>query len=313
MLALTAGGLGALAFVALAFGRNVGQALDNDSLSSVWSVVRWPLALALLVAMVALLFRWSRAGANRRGRGWPSAPRCRSVCCSSSRSAWRLMFRVSTSFGDTYGPLAGIVALLLWALLAAIGLFLGAAVAAQLEAVRAGARAPQDDREGRAQRCGPGARARAHPVMMEVVDTPSPRGHNGHRPAVGPQTSPPLTTQTPQIRRMLEGVIGVPATEGNRIEVLRNGDEIFPAMLEAIDGAEHTIDFLTFVYWQGEIGDDLRREAHGQGGAGRAGARPARRPGAPARSIATLIADDGAARCPASTGSGRSAACAPGR
>ncbi len=50
-----------------------------------------------------------------------------------------------------------------------------------------------------------------------------------------------------QLRRALEGVIGVPATEGNRIDVLRNGDEIFPAMLTAIDDAEHTIDFLTFV------------------------------------------------------------------
>jgi len=57
-----------------------------------------------------------------------------------------------------------------------------------------------------------------------------------------------------RIRRTLEGVIGVPATEGNRLEVLRNGDRIFPAMLEAIEGAEHTIDLLTFVYWQGEIG-----------------------------------------------------------
>ena len=66
----------------------------------------------------------------------------------------------------------------------------------------------------------------------------------------------------------LEGVIGVPATEGNRIDVLRNGDEIFPAMLEAIDGAEHTIDFLTFVYWEGEIGTRVRRGARGEGSAG---------------------------------------------
>jgi len=57
-----------------------------------------------------------------------------------------------------------------------------------------------------------------------------------------------------EIRRSLEGILGVPATEGNRIDVLRNGNEIFPAMLEAIAGAEHTIDFLTFVYWRGEIG-----------------------------------------------------------
>jgi cardiolipin synthase len=55
-------------------------------------------------------------------------------------------------------------------------------------------------------------------------------------------------------RRILEGIIGVPATEGNLVDVLRNGKEIFPAMLEAISEADHTIDFLTFVYWRGEIG-----------------------------------------------------------
>jgi cardiolipin synthase len=60
-----------------------------------------------------------------------------------------------------------------------------------------------------------------------------------------------------RVRRVLEGVIGVPATEGNQFDVLRNGDEIFPAMLEAIDSAEHTIDFLTFVYWKGEIGTEF--------------------------------------------------------
>jgi cardiolipin synthase len=57
-----------------------------------------------------------------------------------------------------------------------------------------------------------------------------------------------------RFRRALEGIIGVPATEGNRIDVLRNGDEIFPAMLKAIEKAEHTVDFLTFVYWSGSIG-----------------------------------------------------------
>ena len=53
-------------------------------------------------------------------------------------------FTLSKSFGDTYGPLAGMVALLLWALLAAIALLFGGATAAQLEAVRAGVREPQD-------------------------------------------------------------------------------------------------------------------------------------------------------------------------
>jgi cardiolipin synthase len=58
-----------------------------------------------------------------------------------------------------------------------------------------------------------------------------------------------------EARRSLEGIIGVPFTEGNRIEVLRNGDRIFPAMLDAIERAERTIDFLTFVYWRGEVGE----------------------------------------------------------
>ncbi|MGA9159349.1 MAG: phospholipase D-like domain-containing protein [Actinomycetota bacterium] len=62
------------------------------------------------------------------------------------------------------------------------------------------------------------------------------------------------TDRLDEIRRRLEGIIGVPATEGNRVEVLRNGNEIFPAMLEAIAAAQHTIDLLTFVYWRGEIG-----------------------------------------------------------
>jgi cardiolipin synthase len=55
------------------------------------------------------------------------------------------------------------------------------------------------------------------------------------------------------LRRRLEVTIGTPFTEGNRIDVLRNGDRIFPAMLEAIRGATATVDLMTFVYWRGEI------------------------------------------------------------
>ncbi len=66
--------------------------------------------------------------------------------------------------------------------------------------------------------------------------------------------APVAVDRTARFRRALEGIIGVPATEGNRIDILRNGDEIFPAMLKAIEEAEHTVDFLTFVYWSGSIG-----------------------------------------------------------
>jgi len=36
---------------------------------------------------------------------------------------------------------------------------------------------------------------------------------------------------------------------GNRARVLRNGDEIFPAMLVAIRPAQTTITFETYIYW----------------------------------------------------------------
>ncbi len=52
----------------------------------------------------------------------------------------------------------------------------------------------------------------------------------------------------------LHSLIGIPPTRGNEVRVLRNGDEIFPAMLSEIDAATDTIDIVTFVYWAGDIG-----------------------------------------------------------
>lgn len=60
-----------------------------------------------------------------------------------------------------------------------------------------------------------------------------------------------------RLRRRLERLIGVAATEGNSLVPLRNGDEIFPAMLGAIRSARHTIDMMTFVYWRGQIARDF--------------------------------------------------------
>ncbi|MFB8000182.1 phosphatidylserine/phosphatidylglycerophosphate/cardiolipin synthase family protein [Streptomyces sp. NPDC056002] len=60
-----------------------------------------------------------------------------------------------------------------------------------------------------------------------------------------------------RLRRRLERLIGIAATEGNSLVPLRNGDEIFEAMLAAIKGAEHTVDMMTFVYWRGDIAHEF--------------------------------------------------------
>ncbi|MBK8907610.1 MAG: cardiolipin synthase B [Rhodospirillales bacterium] len=56
-----------------------------------------------------------------------------------------------------------------------------------------------------------------------------------------------------QYRLAFEGLVGIPFSDGNRIDVLRNGCRIFPEMLKAIDEAQSGIQFLTFIYWQGDI------------------------------------------------------------
>jgi uncharacterized BrkB/YihY/UPF0761 family membrane protein len=48
----------------------------------------------------------------------------------------------SRQFGTTYGPLTGVMALLLWANLTGVALFVGVAFAAQLEATRVGISGP---------------------------------------------------------------------------------------------------------------------------------------------------------------------------
>jgi cardiolipin synthase len=45
---------------------------------------------------------------------------------------------------------------------------------------------------------------------------------------------------------------------GNRIELLHNGDQIFPAMLGAIRGAKKTINFEAFLFWSDEAGHAFR-------------------------------------------------------
>jgi YihY family inner membrane protein len=145
LLAVSAGVLAALACWSLTVGRDLGRSWHNDVVAQMWSVVRWPLGLLMMGAAIALLFRWSP---RRRQPAWSwlAYGSCVSVLLWGAITVslgW--FFSASSSFGATYGPLAGLVALLLWSLLSSVALLFGAALGAQLESVRAGASAPQDD------------------------------------------------------------------------------------------------------------------------------------------------------------------------
>ena len=59
----------------------------------------------------------------------------------------------------------------------------------------------------------------------------------------------------PQFRREMGALLGPSLIAGNEIQALHNGDEIFPAMLDAVANARRTITFETYIYWSGSIGE----------------------------------------------------------
>ena len=60
--------------------------------------------------------------------------------------------------------------------------------------------------------------------------------------------------EDPQFLRCMGQLLGPGVLAGNRVQALQNGDQIFPAMLEAIHGARQSITFETYIYWSGDIG-----------------------------------------------------------
>jgi cardiolipin synthase A/B len=60
-----------------------------------------------------------------------------------------------------------------------------------------------------------------------------------------------------QFLRSMGMLLGPAILHGNRIRHFENGCRIFPAMLEAIRGAQKTITFETYIYWSGRIGSDF--------------------------------------------------------
>ena len=146
-LALSAGVATILAFVLLVFGSALGDAAQSaggwsDALRTAWSILRWPVGAALVGGAVTLLFKVSPRRSQPELSWLALGAGFAVVLWFAFTGALALFINLSQGFGETYGPLAGFVGLLLWALVTALALFAGLAVAAQLEAVRAGAPHP---------------------------------------------------------------------------------------------------------------------------------------------------------------------------
>jgi cardiolipin synthase len=78
---------------------------------------------------------------------------------------------------------------------------------------------------------------------------------------VTPAESPPqygldhdFAVDSDEFLATITGATGEPIFPGNRIDVLNNGDEFFPVMLEEIARAQASITIEAYIYWAGEIG-----------------------------------------------------------
>ena len=56
-----------------------------------------------------------------------------------------------------------------------------------------------------------------------------------------------------QFQRAMGSLLGPGILPGNKAAELLNGNQIFPAMLQAIRNAQRSITFETYIYWSGEI------------------------------------------------------------
>jgi YihY family inner membrane protein len=150
VLSVLAGLPALIGFLFLAAGGEVGDSVERwyrwgDVAHTAWDIVRWPLSLCLTVVSVGLLFRYAPRR-RQPGLSWLL------FGAALTTAIWWLIsnllalyVRGSDAFGATYGALTGIMALLLWANLTGIALFLGLAFAAQLEGARVGAPDPVEE------------------------------------------------------------------------------------------------------------------------------------------------------------------------
>ena len=66
-----------------------------------------------------------------------------------------------------------------------------------------------------------------------------------------------VSAEDPSAAKYLAALVAADLVDGNTYEVLVNGDQVFPAMLQAIDAARSRISFETYIYDKGRIADQF--------------------------------------------------------
>jgi phosphatidylserine/phosphatidylglycerophosphate/cardiolipin synthase-like enzyme len=72
-----------------------------------------------------------------------------------------------------------------------------------------------------------------------------------------PLSLPTLAIDDPAFGSSLEAFAGAPIIGDNRVEILLNGEQTFPSLLDAIRSSESTITFEAYIFHEGKVADEL--------------------------------------------------------
>lgn len=72
-----------------------------------------------------------------------------------------------------------------------------------------------------------------------------------------PLSLPSINIDDPAFRTSLEAFAGAPIVGDNRVDVLLNGEQTFPALLETIASARETITFEAYIFHEGRVADEI--------------------------------------------------------
>jgi membrane protein len=103
----------------------------------IWGVAKWPVLVVLVSVLLAVLF-WASPNAKQAGIKWISPGGVVATVIWLIVSALFAIYVANfSSYNKTYGPLAGIVILLIWLWLSNIAILLGAEINAELDHAKA--------------------------------------------------------------------------------------------------------------------------------------------------------------------------------
>jgi membrane protein len=114
--------------------RQVGDLLGlDDTAVTAWNFAKWPVAIVLVVLLLALLY-WAAPNVRHPGFRWLTPGAVLAIVVWVAGSVGFTIYLANfSSYNKTYGTIAGVIILLVWLWVTNLGVLLGAQLNAELE------------------------------------------------------------------------------------------------------------------------------------------------------------------------------------